>query len=226
MTVLLVLCTLVIFLIADYAVQKARLAQAAAEVKSWDAERIPFALPAGITLASNHLWLKVEQGVATIGLDGFLGRMLGTVESVMLPNVGATVTPVTVNIALCDGDRSVQLAAPVVGQILEVNPAVLKDPALARRDPYGTGWLMKVRTDGRSPSAARILSGTAAAAWLREQTEQAKEFLAGVMPAPQLATLQDGGVPAEGVLQQCDARVWKKFEQRFAVLEHSDRPTT
>ncbi len=226
MTVLLVLCTLVIFLIADYAVQKTRLARAAAEVKSWDAERIPFALPAGIALAPNHLWLKVEQGVATIGLDGFLGRMLGTVESVVLPDVGATVTPVTANIALCDGDRSVQLAAPVVGQILEVNSGVLKDPALARRDPYGAGWLMKVRTDRRSRSASRILTGTAAAGWLRDQTALAKEFLAGVMPAPQLATLQDGGVPAEGVLQQCDAHVWKKFEQRFAVLDSSDRPTT
>jgi glycine cleavage system H protein len=226
MTVLLVLCTLVIFLIADYAVQKARLARAAADVKSWDAERIPFALPAGVALAPNHLWLKVEQGVATIGLDGFLGRMLGTVEAVMMPEVGATVTPVTLNIALCDRDRSVQLASPVVGQILELNPGVLKDPALARRDPYGAGWLMKVRTDRRARVAAHIVEGNAAAAWLREQTAQVKEFLAGVMPAPALATLQDGGVPAEGVLQQCDARVWKKFEQRFAVLERPDRPTT
>lgn len=226
MTVLLVLCTLVIFLIADYAVQKVRLARASAEVKSWDAERIPFAFPAGIALAPNHLWMKIEHGVATIGCDGFLGRMLGTVESVVLPGVGAAVAPATANIGLRDRDRSVQFAAPVMGQILEVNPGVLKDPGLTRRDPYGAGWLMKVRTNRRSTVPAHTVSGAAAAEWLRSQTALAKEFLAGVMPAPQLATLQDGGVPTEGVLQQCDAQVWKKFEQRFAVLDRSDRPTT
>jgi glycine cleavage system H lipoate-binding protein len=226
MTVLLVLCTLVIFMIADYAVEKTRAAKAAAELKSWDAERIPFGLPAGVALAPNHLWVREERGVTTVGLDGFIGRMLGTVQSVMTPDVGAAVTPATVNIALRDRDRTVSMASPVAGTIVAVNPVVARDPGLIRRDPYGAGWLMKVQTDRHAPATARVLSGTDAVTWLRAQTDLVKEFLAGVMPAPQLATLQDGGIPAEGVLQLCDASVWKKFEERFTSLDRPDRPTT
>jgi len=53
--------------------------------------------------------MKMEKGVAVIGTDEFLARMVGAVESFMLPDVGATVAPASLNIALAHGGRRVRL---------------------------------------------------------------------------------------------------------------------
>jgi len=209
MTVLLVLGTLVIFLIADYVVQRFREAKEAADARQ------PFTIPAGVSLAANHTWVKQVRGMTIIGLDDFIGRMVGSVESLMLPGIGAGVTPATAAIALCDGDRSLEIAPPVAGVIVGVNTKVLKNPSLARHDPYGAGWLLKIKTDKRSLSRLRLLDGAAAGQWLKRQTELAREFFAGALPGPQLVTLQDGGIPVDGVMKLCDAHTWKEFERQF-----------
>jgi glycine cleavage system H lipoate-binding protein len=151
--------------------------------------------------------------------------MLGAVESVVLPEVGAAVTPVVMNIALCNRERALQFAAPVTGEVVEVNRKLLRNPGLAHRDPYGAGWLMKVKADRDKGMAARFTTGAGALQWLKEQTVLAKEFLGGVMTQPQFATLQDGGAPAEGILKECDASVWKEFERRFTGIPEPERTT-
>jgi glycine cleavage system H protein len=220
MTVLLVLSTLIIFLAVDHFVQKARAARAAAALQPRS-----IALPEGICLATNHTWIKEQKGVATIGFDEFIGGMLGVVESIVLPEAGNRITTQNASISLRHRDRTLHMAAPVEGKIMEVNTSVLQNPALARTDPYGKGWLLKIRTDANAAGRPRLVFGMAARQWLKEQTDLAKEFLAGQVAAPQLATLQDGGTPADGVLQQCDARVWREFERRFTGVADTDRIT-
>jgi glycine cleavage system H protein len=220
MTVLLVLATLITFLAADHFVQRARAARAAEDL-------LPrgVSLPEGVSLATNHTWLKKQRNVVTIGLDEFLGGMLGVVESMVLPEAGSTVTPAHQTIALRNGNRALRLAVPVDGKIMKVNTRVLADPSLARTDPYGNGWLLKVKTESSASIVSHFLLGTGARQWLKEQMELAKEFLAGQTAMPQLVTLQDGGMPADGILQHCDARVWAEFERRFAGLAATDRTT-
>lgn len=218
MTVLLVLCTIVIFLATDHLVQRARLSKAAQPALEREENR--FRIPEGVSLASNHMWMRIDEGVATVGLDEFLGRMLGAVESVVLPGVGVTVEPPTPHIALRDRDRGIRLASPVAGRILEVNTGVLRHPATAHRDPYGSGWLMKIAVSER-PSSGRGLYGAAARRWLNEQTAHAKDFFTSRIPSAQLATLQDGGDLVDGVLKQCDRPAWEEFERRFVSLERS-----
>jgi glycine cleavage system H protein len=223
MTVLLMLCMIVTFLAADKIVRKLR---AAREVRqAVQPGTIMAEPPEGIRLALNHTWLKMEKGVAVIGTDEFLARMLGAVESVMLPDVGATVTPASLDIALAHGNRRVRLASPVAGRILEVNTGVLQNPLLARGDPYRSGWLLKVSPDpGHGPTSGS-LAGAAAREWLRDQMSLAKEFLTGVTPRVSFASLPDGGEPAEGALLHCDAAAWEEFERRFTTI-HTTKPAT
>ena len=199
MTVLFVIFTIILFLTADYAVQKARTAKARRlqESLSHGLSGFPIRIPDGVALAVNHTWFRTEpKGVATIGLDQFLGHMVGAVERILLPEVGAALSPASASIVLCDGSKSLKLAAPTKGKVVAVNTSILKNPALARKDPYGAGWLLKIQSaNGRSGST--ILSGGKGIEWLKEQLDLAKEFLVVRAPQAQYATMQDGGIPVE-----------------------------
>jgi len=223
MTVLLMLCMIVTFLAADRIVQKLRLAKA--ERRSVQPETILGDPPEGIRLALNHTWVKMEKGVAVVGTDEFLSRMLGALESIILPDVGATVAPASPSIALAHGERRVRLASPVAGRILEVNTGLLRNPSLARRDPYRNGWLFRVTPDPSDGLTSGSFTGEAAREWLRAQMSLAKEFLADVAPRASLVSLPDGGEPVEGALQQCDAAAWEEFERRFTRI-HAPEPAT
>jgi glycine cleavage system H protein len=215
---------IVIFLAADRIVQKLRAMKEARRVLQ--PGTILSEPPEGVRLALNHTWMKMEKGVAVIGTDEFLARMVGAVESFMLPDVGATVAPASLNIALAHGGRRVRLGSPVAGRILEVNSGILRNPMLAGRDPYGSGWLLKVSPDPARGSASGSLTGAAAREWLRGQMSLAKEFLAGVPPRTSFASLPDGGEPAEGALLHCDAAAWEEFERRFTTNQAPETTTT
>lgn len=224
MTVLLMLSMIVTFLAADMIVRKLRAVRE--EHRAVQTGAILSGPPEGIRLALNHTWMRMEKGVAVIGTDEFLGRMLGVVESLVLPDVGARVAPASLDITLAHGDRRVRLASPVAGRILEVNTGVLHNPMLARRDPYGSGWLLKVSPDPAHGVAPGSLTGAAAREWLRDQMFKAKEFLSGVAPRTSFASLPDGGELAEGALLHCDAGTWAEFERRFTTIHASEPVTT
>ena len=224
MTVLLMLSMIVTFLAADIIVRKLRAVKE--ERRAVQPGTILSEPPEGIRLALNHTWIKMEKGVAVIGTDEFLARMLGAVESFMLPDVGATVTPASLDIALAHGDRRIRIASPVAGRILEVNTGVIRNPMLARRDPYGSGWLLKVHPDPAHGVASGYLTGAAAREWLRDQMSLAKEFLTGAAPRASFASLPDGGEVAEGALLLCGAGAWVEFERRFTTIDRPEPVTT
>lgn len=220
MTVLLVLLTLTMFLVADHFVQKSR--ERAAHLASQPAYgATEFLLPPNVDLATNHTWMKREpRGITTIGLDEFLGRLVGAVENIVLPQVGASLTPAAATISLRDGKKSLALAAPVGGRVVAINERVLQNPELAKVDPYGTGWLMKIQPENQN-AKHDAFSGSQAIQWLRKQTELAKEFLTLRAPQAGYATMQDGGVPVDGMLKHYDVRVWEEFQQSFVVLRQN-----
>ena len=211
MTVALVLCTIVAFLTADEILQRVRVkrAKAAARMPVFPALKFP----AGARLALNHIWLRQEGGVTTLGVDEFVGRLVGKAQGVVLPAVGSSASPRSSSVGFLDGGRSLNISLPVLGRILEVNPAVRHEPAIVHDDPYGEGWLMKVKVE--SDSGAKTLTARRARAWLRTEFDHAKRLILGDMAQMNFATLQDGGVPEDGILKLCDASIWKHCEQQY-----------
>lgn len=214
MTVLFVLATLILFLTLDHFVQRTRTRKAARQVT----ERLVALgqafqpLPEGVKLRSNHTWSKDDpQGVVTVGLDEFLAKFLGAVESISIPSSGAAVDPETRGIALHDAGKALHLASPVTGKVLSVNHDVLRSPALAAMDPYGKGWLMKIQTEKKGDG----MIGAQAMQWLREQTEAAKDFFSGREGHGIYALAQDGGEPVAGLMKQYDETAWREFQHRF-----------
>jgi glycine cleavage system H protein len=215
MTVLLVLFTLLLFLAVDYFVHKSRLAPKYVGAR---AAQSCLRLPHGIRLASNHIWLRDEaDGLTTVGVDEFIGRLIGRIDALVLPEPDTVVTPAMSEITLRQGGKSLELASPVLGHVVEVNQEVLRDPSLARTDPYGAGWLVRVK-QRKEDHASVPFFVVRPAEWLNEQYSQVKEFLLACTAPAQLATMQDGGIPEDGQLENLDAQAWREFKRNFATL--------
>lgn len=101
--------------------------------------------PTNLKYSEEHEWVAVEGDVATIGITKYAADALGDVVFVDLPNVGAQTT-FTKMCGEIESTKSVsELYAPVTGQVVEVNEAVTTNPEIVNQDPFGAGWLFKVK---------------------------------------------------------------------------------
>ncbi len=100
---------------------------------------------------SEHEWIAVDGDVATVGITDFAAEKLGDVVFVDLPAADAAVAAGDV-CGEIESTKSVgELYAPLSGTVVEVNDAVVDDPSLVNADPFGDGWLVKIRLDGDLP---------------------------------------------------------------------------
>ena len=94
---------------------------------------------------AEHEWVEVDGDVATVGITEYASEKLGDVVYVDLPQAGSTVASGKV-VGEIESTKSVgELFAPVNGEVVESNQAVVDDPSLVNSDPFGAGWLIKVR---------------------------------------------------------------------------------
>ena len=94
---------------------------------------------------TEHEWILVEGDVATVGITAYAAEKLGDIVFVELPKVGSTLAEGTV-VGEIESTKSVgELFAPVNGTVVEANEAVSDSPELVNSDPFGEGWLVKVR---------------------------------------------------------------------------------
>jgi glycine cleavage system H protein len=104
-------------------------------------------VPKDLRYAKTHEWARIEGDVCTVGITQFAVEQLTDVVAVELPKVGKPVVGSDEKgFGVIESVKAVSdLYAPVSGQILEVNKSVADDPALVSADPYGKGWLIKIK---------------------------------------------------------------------------------
>lgn len=96
---------------------------------------------------AEHEWIALDGDVATVGITDYAADKLGDVVFVDLPAVGSGVSAGQV-CGEIESTKSVgELYAPVAGDIVAVNDAVVDDPSLVNSSPYEDGWLLKLRVD-------------------------------------------------------------------------------
>jgi glycine cleavage system H protein len=101
-------------------------------------------VPSDLQYTAEHEWVRVEGDVVTVGITQYAADALGDVVYVDLPAVGAALTPGAV-VGEVESTKSVgELFAPVSGEVVEANQAVVDAPETINADPYGDGWLVKV----------------------------------------------------------------------------------
>lgn len=102
-------------------------------------------IPENLKFTKDHEWLKIEGDIAFVGITDYAQSQLGDVAFVDVTTVGETLDKEE-SIGTIEAVKTVSdVFMPVSGEILELNEQLEGDPALINNDPYGEGWIVKIR---------------------------------------------------------------------------------
>jgi glycine cleavage system H protein len=115
-------------------------------------------VPGDLQYTKSHEWVRVEGDVATVGITDHAQDELGDVVFVELPETGATLAAGDSFGAVESVKAVSDLYAPVGGEVVEVNGTLEDSPEKINEDPYGEGWILKLRTSGDGSAGGDLLS--------------------------------------------------------------------
>ncbi|HEY5472208.1 MAG TPA: glycine cleavage system protein GcvH [Candidatus Limnocylindrales bacterium] len=107
-------------------------------------------VPQDLRYTKEHEWVRIEGDLATVGITAFAAEQLGDVVFVDLPEVGRTVAQFAA-VGVIESVKAVSdLFAPVGGDVVETNAELTTKPELLNSDPYGQGWMLRIRLTDRT----------------------------------------------------------------------------
>jgi len=221
MTVILVLLTFGIFLAIDYVRGQKRLAKQPVQqaARRDTAPRVIPAMVAGFQVPENvryhtgHTWaLSESPDRVRVGMDDFATKLVGKIENIALPQRGRWVRQGQKIWTIFRDGKSVDMVSPIEGTVTDINESVMRDPELARKDPYGDGWLLTVQAPDSKINFRNLLGGTLARLW----TEESALRLQKRMPMALAGALaQDGGVAVDDLTAHMPDEDWATLTKEF-----------
>ena len=122
-------------------------------------------IPADLHYTEDHEYVKLTEDtdIVAVGITDYAQGELGDVVYVDLPEVGTKFSRMDV-FGTIEAVKAVsQLFTPMTGEVTEINEALEGDPSLVNKDPYGEGWMIKLRIRGRSDLDALLSASDYAA---------------------------------------------------------------
>ena len=219
MTVLLVLLTFATFLLIDhFHSRKQVVAQPALQARH-EAPARPapslvggFQVPEKLRFHPGHTWaLSESPSLVRIGMDAFASKLTGKVDRIALPQRGQWIRQGQKVWTLHRDGTSVDMLSPIEGSVADINEAVVQNPDLASKDPYGEGWLVTVQSPDAKTNFRNLLGGALARWW----TEESASRLQRRMPMALGALAQDGGVAMDNLASQIPDKDWAALAKEF-----------
>ncbi len=221
MTVILVLMTFGIFLLIDYARTQRQTAKQPAlqAVPREAAPRVVPALVAGFQVPENlryhagHTWaLSESRDLVRVGMDDFASKLVGKIDSIALPQRGRWIRQGQKIWTIFRDGKSVDMVSPIEGTVSDINEAVVKDPELARKDPFGEGWLVTVQAPDAKTNFRNLFGGMLARVWTEESALRLRKRMPIAMAS---ALAQDGGVAVDDITQHLPDQDWATLTKEF-----------
>lgn len=221
MTVILVLLTFGIFLAIDYVRGQKQMAKQPVlqAARRETAPRVIPAMVAGFQVPENvryhtgHTWaLSESPDRVRVGMDDFATKLAGKIESIALPQRGRWVRQGQKTWTIFRDGKSVDMVSPIEGTVTDINEAVMKDPELARKDPYGDGWLLTVQAPDSKINFRNLLGGTLARLWTEESALQLQKRMPMALAG---ALAQDGGVAVDDLTAHMPDEDWATLTKEF-----------
>lgn len=128
--------------------------------------------PGDLRYLDSHEYVRLDGEIATIGISAFALDQLGDIVYLELPEVGDAVE-VEQSFGTIESVKAVEdLYPPVSGTVIEINEAMVDSPELIAEDPYGEGWLVKLRVDNPDDELTDTLSAEEYQAQVEGEEEQ------------------------------------------------------
>ncbi|MCA1945749.1 MAG: glycine cleavage system protein GcvH [Desulfovibrio sp.] len=109
-------------------------------------------IPDDLLYTKTHEWVRMEDDEAVVGITHFAQSQLGDLTFVELPKVGDTVTAGEEMGSVESVKAASEIYSPVDGEVVAVNEELADTPEAINEDPYGEGWMVRVRVTGGQPS--------------------------------------------------------------------------
>ena len=176
-----------------------------------------FLAPTDVVFHPGHAWARVEDmDTVTVGMDDFAARLLGSADSISLPKLGSRVKQGFLGWGFKTDSRVIHMLSPVEGEIVAVNDAVANSPGAAFEDPYGKGWLFKVRSTNLNSNLKNMIPSSMVGDWF----ENVRQTLANRGLAAASAPLYaDGGEPVRGFAKAVDPEGWDDLVREFFLTK-------
>lgn len=113
-------------------------------------------VPVNLLYTKDHEWLRVEGNTGYVGITDFAQGELGDIVFIEIETVGETLAKEAV-FGTIEAVKTVSdMFMPVSGEILELNPALEESPDVVNKDPYGKGWMVKIKITNPSETASLL----------------------------------------------------------------------
>jgi len=177
-------------------------------------------IPQGVFHSKNHTWAFLEKnGEAKVGLDDLLLHITGEVKVSILRTSGETIKKGDLLMEIDQSGKLLQIFSPISGKILGSNNSVNKNPEVLNEDPYGDGWIYKIKPSDWKAETQSYYLADEATDWSKKELERFKDFLAEstkkYSPEQAMVILQDGGELRDNTLSDMPDEVWKDFQHDF-----------
>jgi glycine cleavage system H protein len=180
-------------------------------------------IPQGLFYSRNHTWMYMEKsGAATVGLDDLLLHITGEVNFSNLRNPGELISKGDLLTEIDQNGKLLRIFSPVSGKITETNPLLNDNPGMLNGDPYGKGWIYKIKPSDWIAEARSCYFAEEATNWSEKELVRFKDFLAVTMkshsPGTHMVIMQDGGELCDHLLSSLPDESWKDFQKEFLNL--------
>ena len=178
-----------------------------------------YALPESLYYHQGHAWVALqEDGKAVVGIDDFAGKLIGKLTSIALPKVGDRCKQGAKGWSLSQNKKSLDMLFPLDGKVVAINESILSNPSKLSEEPYGGGWLMKIKPKDLTSNLRNLLRGSAARSWMQNSAVELRSALSGDLGV----VYQDGGLPEEGLADQFSTKDWVDLTTRNFLIEPED----
>jgi len=136
-----------------------------------------FDFPDDLYYHKEHTWAKVSGDVVIVGLNDFAQKLAGSIKTIRLLDTDEEVTQSQAAGSISSGKWSGKIYSPISGEISEVNEILEDEPNKVNQDPYGEGWLFKVRNYKESELNNLMRPCAEFETWIRQQIKEKKELI-------------------------------------------------
>jgi glycine cleavage system H protein len=182
-------------------------------------QNIQIHLPKGLFVSKGHVWIKVlPKGEVSTGLDNFCPKLITRIDSIKLHNPGDRVNNEGGMCTIFQGDKKLTFFSPLDGVIKEVNVDLLKNPKIICLDPFGDGWVYRVKPSleisyltENEKMEKEILD------WEQKEMDRLANFIMSDVSAKTTLEekLKKEKFGLQGLLDNLDSFYWLKFEENF-----------
>jgi glycine cleavage system H lipoate-binding protein len=162
-----------------------------------------------------HGWARIEHGgFVRLGVDDFAWRLLGP-TAISLPQIGDKLKPNGTAWSIKREEMTAEVLSPMSGVVMATNQSALRQPDLAKKDPYGKGWLVVIDpVSGLKKKTKSLLFDQKAVSWLNAEVKKLEDMVTDIYGVPLAAT---GGEIVDDIFGNLHDLKWEDLVHKFLL---------